>query len=458
MTHPRSHAPSLLLAAIVLSSLSPLDAPAQEGTRGDRPTGDNVGDLGSAVQEIGEKKERVRGIPRLTQALARLPPFLRDTELSFLARTYYWYENRVDESIVESWAIGGALVYRSGWILEAFRVGAALYTSQPLYAPDDRGGSGLLLPDQSGYTIPGQAYLEMRYGDHDLTLYRQAVELPYVNSADSRMTPNTFEAYLARGKMSELKRLGEIDYVVGWIDRIRRRAEDNFEKMSRAAGVPGGDDGMANATVRIRPRENLYFGITNQAVPNAYNTLYGEGSYFGKLSDAWGLRVDGQFTYQASLGSGLEDAPFDTWHGALRLAASYGGAIFTLAASATSDAAAIRKPYGFSPAYLALMQSDFDRPGEEAWLVGISYDFENAGLPGLSGFVNFAQGFDARDDRSTDSFANQWEADLTFDYRFQKGWFKGLWLRVRGSIRALEDAPRRSNQIRLILNYDLPIL
>jgi hypothetical protein len=31
------------------------------------------------------------------------------------------------------------------------------------------------------------------------------VDLPYVNKADTRMTPNTFEAYLVRGSFDEVR-------------------------------------------------------------------------------------------------------------------------------------------------------------------------------------------------------------------------------------------------------------
>ena len=55
--------------------------------------------------------------------------------------------------------------------------------------------AGLLREGQEGYTVAGQGYLEMRYGDgHTLKLFRQIVDLPYVNRAFTRMTPNTFES------------------------------------------------------------------------------------------------------------------------------------------------------------------------------------------------------------------------------------------------------------------------
>jgi hypothetical protein len=104
------------------------------------------------------------------------------------------------------------------------------------------------------------------------------------------------------------------------------------------------------------------------------------------------------------------------------------------------------------------MQSDFDRAGEDAWLIGISYDFSHLGVEGLSAFAKLAVGHDARDQNSTERFSDQREFDLTVDYRFQKGWLRGLWLRARGSIRSVEGTARNGTQIRIIAHYEIPIL
>jgi hypothetical protein len=452
---------SLLVGIALGTFVASGTARAQEVSRGAQPTPDSVEELGGALQEAFEEDKRVVGLfPWLTRAMGKLPPFLRDTEITFRARTYYFDRWNQDETRAQAWALGGAFVYRSGWLKDTFAVGAALYTSQRLYGEKDRDGTGLLQPGQKSYTVAGQAFAEFRYRErHRLKLYRQAVDLPYVNEADTRMTPNTFEAYLVRGSFSELPYLGELNYVAGWIDRIRPRDQDEFIPMSEAAGVEDGRYGMATAVLRSRPREDFYVGVTNHFVNHTMNTFYAEASYVRKLTDDWSLRLEGQFTHQASVGDErAPESPFDTWHGTLRLAASYGGVIATLAGSVTAEDAAIRKPWGLSPAYLGLMLSDFDRPGEEAWLLGLSYDFKHLGIPGLSAFVNLAWGYDARDISGGDRFTDQWEFDGTLDYRFQEGLLKGLWIRVRGATREIIGGPGDADEIRIIVNYDLPIL
>lgn len=438
-------------------------AAAQEASRGEQPTPDSVEDLSGAMQQAFEEEPTVLGrFPYLRQLLQHLPPVIRDSRIRFNARTYYFDHWRANDSRGQAWAIGGALELQSGWLFDAIRAGAAVYTSQPLVAPEDQGGTGLLRPGQQGYTVPGQAWLELRYGeDHTLKLYRQVVELPYVNKADTRMTPNTFEAYLVRGRLADLPGVQELSYVVGWIDRIRRRDQEEFVPMSRAAGVEDGDAGLATFTARLKPRENVSVGLTDHFAADTYNTFYAEASWFHQLSDDWGLRLDGQLTSQRSVGRELSAAgSFDTWNLSARAAASTGGAILTLGGSLTAKDATIQRPWGLYPGYLGLMISDFDRPGEGAALLGLSYDFKSIGVPGLSAFTNLAYGWDARLELESgeELFSSEQEIDLTIDYRFQEGLLHGLWLRVRGAWRHLEGAPRDDVQVRAIVNYEIPIL
>jgi hypothetical protein len=109
--------------------------------------------------------------------MEKLPAFIRDTDLNLHFRTFYFDRINPDDSVNEAWAIGGWLEYRSGWLWDTFAMGAVGYTSQPLYAPDDKDGTTLLAPGQEGITVLGQAYGQLRYRDYALlTGYRQMVD------------------------------------------------------------------------------------------------------------------------------------------------------------------------------------------------------------------------------------------------------------------------------------------
>ena len=132
----------------------------------------------------------------------------------------------------EAWAFGGWITYQSGWLLDTFSMGASLYGSAPLYAPDDRDGTLLLKPGQEGYYVPAEAWGALRYEEYALLKgYRQRVDQTYINSQDNRMTPNTFQGVTLGGKLSWLQYLG------GYLWKIKPRNADEFISMSEQAGV-----------------------------------------------------------------------------------------------------------------------------------------------------------------------------------------------------------------------------
>jgi hypothetical protein len=74
------------------------------------------------------------------------PAFFRDSLLQYVARTYYLTRDNSDGSKSQAWAAGGWLAFRSGLIGDVFGVHLAGYTSQPIFAPPDEGGTRLLAP------------------------------------------------------------------------------------------------------------------------------------------------------------------------------------------------------------------------------------------------------------------------------------------------------------------------
>ena len=111
-------------------------------------------------------------------------------------------------------------------------IGATVYGSAPLYAPDDKDGTTLLKPGQEGYGVLGEAFAALRYKDYALAKgYRQEVTQGYINREDNRMTPNTFEGLTLGGK------LGPVEYLGGYLWKFKARNSDDFRYMSEEAGV-----------------------------------------------------------------------------------------------------------------------------------------------------------------------------------------------------------------------------
>src|SRR5437762_11700075 len=83
---------------------------------------------------------------------------LKDTKFEFNLRSYYFDRSDFTGAEKQAWAIGGWVGVKTGYFLDHIAFGATLYTSNPIYAPDDRDGTTLLAPGQNGYTILGEFY------------------------------------------------------------------------------------------------------------------------------------------------------------------------------------------------------------------------------------------------------------------------------------------------------------
>ena len=200
---------------------------AQEAVSQEEPTPTSVEESVSSIERsFIERIPRPRLFPGLKEQLKDTDPFFRDTALDVNLRTYYFYEDKYDDSVSEAWALGGALSYRSGWLLDHFGLGAVLYTSQPLYAPADRDGTKLLKPGQEGYTVLGHLYGRVKLiENHFLNLYRYEYNTPFINKDDNRMTPMTFEGYTFQGASGAKAALWDLGIMEGISRKPKRRIQ-----------------------------------------------------------------------------------------------------------------------------------------------------------------------------------------------------------------------------------------
>jgi hypothetical protein len=200
----------------------------------------------------------------------------------------------------------------------------------------------------------------------------------------------------------------------------------------------------------------LDLGAVNHYSWDLFNTFYTEANGAWDLTDELAIRLSGQYTDQRSVGDALL-GPFDTDVYGLRAQASYLGGILTLAYTSTGNGATIRNPYGGYPGYTSVIVKDFNRAGEDAWLIGLSYNFEDVGWNGLSAFVNYVHG--NTPDSGRNASPDQEELDFTIDLKPPEGLFQGIWLRVRAAF--VDEHGEGAQDLaddRVILNYSLPLL
>ena len=412
------------------------------------PVPESVGEV-QAPAEVGFAPERpvTRGLFGLRSKLQGLPPFWSDASVGLNLRSYYLERHNQDAPDNLGWAAGGSFDYQSGWWRERLKVGAVAYTSQKLLGPKDKDGTLLLRPGQRSFTVLGQAYLEGQLGGQiRFRLYRQTFTLPYVNAQDNRMAPNTFEAYTLGRKGS-----GGVDFVLAHLTKMKTRNSNKFLSMSEAAGLPDTDEGLTMAGAYYPLGENAGVGFIDQHAWDFMNTAYTEGYAVWRLAETAGLRVALQYTNQRSIGDELGgDFETDVFGASVDL--SYRSAVVSLAFTTTDNGSDIRSPFGGYPGYLSMIVKDFDRAGEKAWLMGLSYDFGNLGLEGLSGSVKYGRG------DTPDFSPDQDELDITLDYRPEQGPLSGLWLRLRASTVNQHGAGAKDlKDYRVIVNYAVPL-
>jgi hypothetical protein len=308
----------------------------------------------------------------LKDKLKNTPAFIRDTKLDVNVRTFYMLRDNYDSSKMEAWALGGALSYQSGYFLDHFGVGAAFYTSLPLYAPSDRSGTLLLEDDQGGYATLGQLYGEIKIVDDVfLNLYRKEYNTPYINKNDNRMTPYTFEAYSLLGAYGGKDGAPTVRYGLGYFAKIKPKNAETFEPMSQAAGASV-DRGVLAAGANYL-RKEFSIGAVNYYCDDIINIFYAEGKYNHTFGNQVGLLLAAQYSDQRSTGNNLlTGASFFTNQVGIKSEFGYAGGLLTLAYTVDAAGADLSNPWSSYPGYTCVQVRDFNNANEEAFLVRLA--------------------------------------------------------------------------------------
>jgi hypothetical protein len=435
---------------------------AQEAISQEEPTPSSVDQIVTPMERTFERKAWRPGLfPWLKEKLKDTPAFFRDTKLDLYLRTYYFQQNNSGSQTKEAWAIGGALSYQSGWFLDHFSIGSVLYTSQPLYGPDGRDGTDLLAPGQEGYTVLGQIYGRVKLVEENfLNIFRYEYNTPFINRNDGRMTPNTFEGYAFQGAAGGKDGSPRLTYGAGYIDKIKTRNDSTFQSMSQAAGA------QVNRGVFAGGLNYSYRGFEIGAIeyysPDIINIGYGETNYILKVTDRLGALFAAQFTDQRSVDANLLTG--SSFHGTqfgFMTNVSYRNGILTLAYTNTLTGANMLSPWGGYPGYTSVQIEDFDRAGEQAFMVKGSLNFARFGLEEVTAYALWVHGWSAVNPTTGLSVYQQDEYNFDLQWRPKSDFLKGFWLRARYAHVDSREGTASGfpiNEIRLIANYDFPLL
>jgi hypothetical protein len=157
------------------------------------------------------------------------------------------------------------------------------------------------------------------------------------------------------------------------------------------------------------------------SVKDTFRTAYTDFDWVNRMSKETYWRVAAQYSDQRSDGANLlTGSAFKTWNAGLY--GEYGWNWLKVYGSAGSTGAGqqMRTPYSFGPYYISQRVKTFNRAGEDALMLGTTFDLARAGLPGFSIDLNAADGRHAIT-AATGAALPKWrEYDTDFIYRFAK--------------------------------------
>jgi hypothetical protein len=474
------HAASLLPAAALLGvALSVLPARADQDDAAERVPS-RAGEIYSPIQRTFERQQLLPGGPvtRLPQFGPPVPkpegpvlledlkerlryedPFFRDLRVDLYFRTGYLDRHNSDDTLSQAWAGGSALGFRSGWHDNWLQVEAAVASAQPLYAPEDEGGTLLLTDQQAEVSSVAVANARMRGLGQELIVGRQLIKTPYINPQDNRMIPNTVEGVALMRRRDEAQ---TFDYGAGYLWGFKARDSSHFLSFSNELGVSE-DRGVIVAGAKVVPITGLTIGAIDYTIPDALNTAFAEVDWiFPPLQCGVQFRLSANYTDQRTIGEDLmPGGPFETSQVGGRAAASYHDATVLAAISANGKGADLNGPFGSFPAYTVLDQLNFNDAGETTAVVGVAYDFSHIITDGLKFQTRYGKGWNVIDATTGAPQSGQNEFNFEVEYQPMSGPFENLHVQLFYSgVRFPGNPPGQENQPQWhgVVTYLVPLL
>jgi hypothetical protein len=287
--------------------------------------------------------------------------------------------------------------------------------------------------------------------DIKANLGRRAYDTPYINKNDSRMTPNTFEAYTITGVAGGDEGGSQWRFGGGYFDKIKERNSEDFVSMSRDAGADvkrgvyalGGNWTLGGFSL----------GAIDYYSDDIINIFYTEAKYARAVGENGKLSLQAQYSDQQSAGDDLLNGDdFSTGQWGAKVEYGIGPVLFTAAYTDTDDDANMQAPWSGYPGYTSVQVEDFNRAGERAYLLRVGYNFGFA--PGLSAYVLRVNGnepaFDGQYEKHETDFNLQWAAPADTA-------LAGFTVRLRyADISQSNAAQPELDDLRFIVYYDVP--
>jgi len=402
--------------------------------------------------------------PQIREQLKDAPDFLRNSQAGINFRSYYRDEvtnvgSGGAATWKEAWAAGGSVAFETGRLFNLISGGMVLYTSFPVYAPLDHDGTGLLKPGQQQYGVLGQLYGKVHIADtHEIIAGRYLYDTPFMGPHDNRMSPKTFYGYTIHGTFGDEASGGPaLRYGGGYIAAIKERNSTEFISMARAAGA--GEDRGTGVLGGMFSWGPMRIGAIDYYTQDTMNIFYTEGKVGMNRGPDFEAALAAQFAAQSSTGTNLLNSGTYWATNQFGVQGQLGihNAILTATYTVVDQGFNMQVPWSANPFYTDGQILAFNRAGEGAIMVGLSYVATSLGLPGVGASVQYFRGWTQAPAAGAPLLEDEW--DFNLEWRPNWSVMKGLWLRARYGIANTNqnNVNTRVDEVRLILNYGIKL-
>jgi len=304
-------------------------------------------------------------------------------EASLRLRSFFIDQDLDQGPLQRTLALGGWFSFRSA-PFHGLRAGFSLATAQPfIYDDPDEGGAGVLPGDQNGIVVLSQAYLEASLGKTRLSLFRQALNTPFLDQEDDRLIPTTYEAYGLRNTSLPHTKL-ELFYVNG----VKLQDSDTFQSMTSAAGLSS-DEGLVLLGGRYSPGDGRFMDVYNYYCMQYLNTFYWETDYAMSLPHGFTLTPALQFIDQRSVGDALGGS-FSTHAFGAKAELDWRGFGLVLAYTQVSDDHDMQQPWADYPGFTGMVELNNFLAGMDAAMLGLGWQGQDPRWGSLNAWAYYS--------------------------------------------------------------------
>lgn len=408
---------------------------------------DNIDSRVNVESPLGYSFRSPVVLKKYRQTLDHSASFWRDSALTANIRSYSFWRDNSQLNDFKASALGGELRYTSGWHQGWLQVESSVFSSQKVYGPERFAGSGLLQPNQRGYTTLAKLNAKLRYRKSTLSLYRSELNTPFANQKDVRMTPLMFENYSLLSAD-----IDNVDIVASVVKKYKPTNAETFKPMLAHIDADNNNP-LYFLGARYHLKNKFSGGLIGYHLEDYIDIGYAEYLWSNHWQD---YRIDFSQQYIRQRSSGREVAGHFSNHAfGVKLDIEYQAWLWTIAWHYVSGDG-MRTDWGSYPGYNSMMLRDFNRADERSWRLGFRYDMQRL-VKGLSLVANYIEG--DTPDRGKHRSADEKEYDLTINYAVQNRFLKDLNIRLRYAKveQQFKQGAGNIDDLRLIINYQLPL-